>query len=288
MSRKRNATAKAGRKIRAAQAPQLGRQRFIPLGLVAPLSDIEIGRLVTILSPESAPDGHRLTLLSNNLYRATDNFVWDIILKVQGYPEKNREFLEGVVSNPLLTLADIERSPNMADAARTLLMSVALINHKDRKGDEIASAARLDEFATAAKLIVVAQKAAKVHLLTFRGRDKREDYALRSFLAVVIYIAGEFNCKLDLPQHSDRGGSRNTTSLFAFAEAALILAADRGLAVAADGRMLSTERMLTDAEADKALECFRAYAKKPTGSRSAFIKNLEAARRAAASVHKNA
>ena len=278
MARKRNTTTKASRKNKVARAPQSYRQPLVPLGVVTPLSDIEIGKLVAILSPESAPDDRQLALISNNLYRAIDWFVWDVILNVQGYPETKRNFLEGVNSDPLLTLAKGERTPNTIAATRTLLAAAQRNHSSGPAGDELASAANL---------IIGAQKAARRLMLHFRGRDKREDYALRDFLSVVVYIAGEFNSKLDLPQHSDRGGSEKTSGLFEFAKAVLVLAADRGLTVAFDERMLSTERMLTDDEAEVAAERFRAYARKPTSSRSAFIKNLEGARPRAASVRKS-
>ena len=110
------------------------------------------------------------------------------------------------------------------------------------------------------------------------------DYALASFLAMVVYIVEEFNGKLDLPQHSDRGGSGKTTVLFEFATAALELAATKGLLLPPP--MNSTTSDPTDDEADGMT--FRVIRRKPTTSRSAFIKHLEGARSAAASARKKA
>ena len=88
-------------------------------------------------------------------------------------------------------------------------------------------------------------------LRLFAGATKEKIMHCASFLSVVIYIVGEFDTNLICRNILSETAAKKTTSLFEFAKAALRLAADRGLAVAADKRMLSTERMLTDATAKR-------------------------------------
>ena len=117
--------------------------------------------------------------------------------------------------------------------------------------------------AEAALLARLTREVASRLLKGFRGRDARRDYALASFLAVIIYVVEELGGDLSLPQH-DRNDDK-TTALFSFASEALALAAAKGIAVASAD------------ETDPAIALFRAYERKPVTSRSAFIKNLEVA-----------